>query len=63
MPERRLLVHQPDAQEVYMDGRFDVYILDKRRLAAGDRKRGGEGSQVQGEAHHEGRRDGDHRTL
>ena len=30
MPERRLLVHQPDAQEVYMDGRSE---LDKRRLA------------------------------
>ena len=60
MPERLLLVHQPDAQEVYMDGRSE---LDKRRLAAGDRGRGGEGSQVQGEAHHEGRRDGDHRTL
>ena len=63
MPERRLLVHTPAVQKAYMDGRFDVYILDKRRLAAGDRKRGGEGSQVQGEAHHEGRRDGDHRTL
>ena len=30
MPERLLLVHQPDAQEVYMDGRSE---LDKRRLA------------------------------
>ena len=30
MPERRLLVHQLDAQEVYMDGRSE---LDKRRLA------------------------------
>ena len=43
MLERRLLVHTPAVQKAYMDGRLDVYILDKRRLAAGDRKRGGRG--------------------
>ena len=61
MPERRLLVHTPDVQEAYMDGRFR--LGQKARLAQETELEAERGPRVQGEAHHEGRRDGDHRTL
>ena len=60
MPERLLLVHQPDAQEVYMDGRSE---LDKRRLAQETELEAERGRKYKAKAHHARRRDVDHRTL
>ena len=57
---RTLKGREPDVQEVSMKGRSG---LDKRRLAQETEREAERGRKHKVEAHHEGRRDGDHRTL